>query len=271
MSRRSSELLRRSARTWLLAVVCASSPLLTWACGPHPVGASPYGRLLYQEGSGPLAGIDVDLIGALAHRSGCALPLTMSSRAAVSKGFEQGTVSLSPSNIATEERAKWGELWPYARSPMVVLVPETLSGSLADRDAFMANAHLNVVTVRGHRHGPDLDAWVEVLRKQGRVTEAGDVPSALRVIRAGRAHALIIVAVAVDPTMNDMAPMPWDRDSGVVGHLWVAHHVPAADRQRLRVALSGILADGTVDRIFRKHLGPRLAARARLEPAAPAP
>ncbi len=147
---------------------------------------------------------------------------------------------------------------------MVVLVPRAEASRWPDREAFGRQASLRLVTVRGHRHGDDLDAWVNALKAQGRTTDVSDVPAALRALRTGRAQAFISAAVAVSPDMDDLAPMDWDRSGGVVGNLWVGHHVPAADRQRLHQALQDLLADGTVERIMQRHLGDTLGRRMRL-------
>ena len=236
------------------------------ACGPHPVGVSDYGLLHYRDAQGQSAGLDVDLIRALEARSGCRLPLQVESRARIADGLARGWLGLTPSTIYGPERAAVGELWPYARSPVVVLVPRAVAQRAPNRDDFTQQPALKLVVVRGHRHGTELDAWVGTLRGQGRVTEASDVPTAVRLLRAGRAHGLISVAVAVAPGMDDLEPMPWDPGEAVVGHLWVAHRLPAGDRERLRLALDALLADGTVDRLFRQHLGQTLALRTRLGP-----
>jgi polar amino acid transport system substrate-binding protein len=228
------------------------------------VGISDYGLLHYRDAQGHSAGLDVDLVRALEARSGCQLPIQVESRARIADGLTRGWLGLSPSTLYGPERAAVGELWPYARSPVVVLVPRTVAAQVPTRDAFTERSTLKLVVVRGHRHGPELDTWVQALRAQGRVTEAGDVPTAVRLLRAGRAHGLISVAVAVSPGMDDLAPMPWDPGEALVGHLWVGHHLPAADRQQLRQSLDALLADGTVDRIFRQHLGEALAQRTRV-------
>jgi polar amino acid transport system substrate-binding protein len=220
--------------------------------------------LLYRDAQGREVGIDADVIQALAEHSGCTLDAQVISRNGVAAGMARGSVALSPSTIASAERAALGELWPYARSPMVVLLPRDQAQRWPQREAFDRDPTLRLVTVRGHRHGEDLDAWVQALRAQGRTTEVGDVPAALRALRTGRAQAFISVAVAVGPDMDDLAAMDWDRSGGVVGHLWVGHHVPEAERERLRLALQAMLADGTVDRIFQRHLGATLARRTRL-------
>ena len=251
-------------RRWALAGALGAALPAAHACGPLNAGLSPYGRLLYRDAQGREAGIDADLIQALAERSGCALSPQVISRNGVAAGMARGSVALSPSTIASPERAALGELWPYARSPMVVLLPRDLAARCPDREAFSQQTALRLVTVRGHRHGDDLDGWVQALRAQGRTTEVGDVPAALRALRNGRAQAFISVAVALGPDMDDFVPMDWDHSGVVVGHLWVGHHVPAVERQRLRQALQELLADGTVDRIFQRHLGATLARRMRL-------
>lgn len=238
-----------------------------WGCGPHPVGVSPYGRLVHADAQGAPAGLDVEFLAALAARSGCAVPVLWMSRAGVVRGMAEGNVALSPSTIATPERAALGALWPYTRSPMVVLVPEALAPGLPDRAAFDARADLKVVIVRGNRHGDDLDAWLQRLQAQARVTVVSDVPAAVRVLRAGRAHAVVSAAVAMDASMDGLRAMDWDGGRGVVGHLWVSHRVPAADQQRLHDALKAMVTDGTLDHLLQRHLGERWARRARLAPA----
>ncbi len=82
------------------------------ACGPLTVGMSPYGRLVYRDDQGQEAGIDPDVVRALAQRSGCALSPQIMSRNGVESGMARGTVAVSTSTIASPERASRGELWP---------------------------------------------------------------------------------------------------------------------------------------------------------------
>ncbi|MDP1357576.1 transporter substrate-binding domain-containing protein, partial [Klebsiella pneumoniae] len=61
-------------------------------------------------------GVDKDLVDALAQRSGCKLSTVVDSRARIWDQLARGTLEITTSGVATPERERIAEFWPYFRS-----------------------------------------------------------------------------------------------------------------------------------------------------------
>jgi polar amino acid transport system substrate-binding protein len=241
----------------LLAATMASAQ----ACGPHTAALYRYARFYYDDPRTGPAGIDKDMFDELARRSGCQLNQVVESRVRIWQEMRRGTVQLTLSALSSPERREIAELLPYAQGRFQLLVRRGLAGRVQSLAAFEADPALRLVHVRGYVHGPALDPWLQRLRSQGRLVETADFETASRMLRAGRADALLSLpssyAFAIDGSDHPDNPVPVDvtPNERSVMSLAMAHAMPEADRQRLRRALQAMLADGTVHDIMRRHLG----------------
>lgn len=244
-------------------LACAS--LAAQACGPHTAALYPYARFYYEDPKLGPTGIDKDMFDELARRSGCQLNTVVESRVRIWDQMRRGVVQLTLSAVPSPERREFAELVPYAQGRYHVLMRRELAARVQNIPAFEADTSLRLLDVRGYVHGPTIDAWVLRMRNQGRLIETGDFKTAGRMLRAGRADALLalpsswgtaiaafddpdeLVAVDVTPTERNLVALA------------MAHAMPEADRQRLRRALQAMLADGSVLDIFRRHLGDKAA------------
>ncbi len=240
-----------------------------WACGPYRVGFYSFGPFYHLDGRGRPAGVDHDLISALARRSGCDLQGRLESRVRTWALLERGELDLTVSGISTPERERLAEFWPYLRTRNHVLLPKMLARRIDSAEAFMADPTLNVGVVRGFRHGSRLDGWLDRLRSQGRVQEVTDFDALLRVLRAGRVELVLMHPLNLRPAdkewLDEFSLQDWAPQDEVEAALVVSRsQVGAADRARLQQALKELLQEGQVDIILRRHLGDELARHARL-------
>lgn len=246
-----------------LIAVLALAPA-AWACGPHAVGLYDFGRFHYREAEGRSQGIDVDLVEALAKRSGCALTTTVQSRVRIWDQIARGQLALTASGLATPERERWAEFWPYFKSRNYALMRRELAAQYAAPEAFLADKSRHALVVKSYRHGTAMDALIERLRAEGRVHEVGDFDIGLRLLLVGRADMLLAQPLTLARrsgpgldgyTLVDWAPRDVNHGSLVVSRSLVG----AADRERLRAALQSLLRDGSIEAIFARHVGPELA------------
>lgn len=241
------------------------------ACGPYRVAFYEFGRFYFRDEQGQAGGIDPDLVAELARRSGCRLESELNSRARIWEQLARGQLDITVSGIATPEREQLAEFWPYLRSRNHALMRKSLAAQLPTPAAFLADPQRRVVVVKSFRHGPVLDAWLDQLRAQGRVHEAADFDTALRVYRAGRVDLMLahpINLLLSERELQQHSLLDWAPGDDVLASLVVSRQrVNAADRQRLHAALNAMLADGSVDAILQRHLGERLARGARLQQA----
>jgi polar amino acid transport system substrate-binding protein len=257
---------------WVAACASAAEP----ACGPHVAALYPYAPFFRELPDGGSEGIDKDMFDELARRSGCELRLVVESRVRIWEQMRNGGAALTLSAVPTPERQTFAEFVPYAQGRYHLMLRPDVAHQVKTLAAFEADGNLTLLTVKGYAHGPTLDRAIERLRAHRRVQEVADFPAVLRMAKAGRAHGLLALPSAwtqVETAVGDkqhawvvLDVAPQDR---ALGALALSLQMPASDRQRLRRAMNGMLTDGTVMAIMRRHLGDA-AARAAAYPE-PAP
>ena len=248
------------------------SPAGLWAapgvCGPHVAAVYAYARFYYEDPQLGPSGIDKDMFDELARRSGCELRLVVESRVRIWDQMRRGSIQLTLSALPTPERREIAELVPYAQARYHVLMPRALAARVPSIAAFEADPSLRLLSVRGYAHGPVIDAWVQRMRAQGRMVEASEFTGAVRMLRAGRADALLalpgswhgVMSAFEDPEgLVPLDVVPTERNPVALA---MAQAMPEPDRQRLRRALQAMLADGSVHEILRRHLGDKGAKAA---------
>jgi polar amino acid transport system substrate-binding protein len=255
-------------RTLLAGLLLASSGLAAQVCGPHTAAVYAYARFYYDDPERGPSGIDKEMFDELAARSGCQLRLVVESRVRIWEQMRRGVVQLTLSALISPERREIAEMVPYAQGRYQVLMRRELAARVTSIAAFEADPKLRLLDVRGYAHGPTIDAWVQRMRSQGRLVETGDFKTAARMLRAGRADALLAlpsgwgIATAAFGNPDDLVPVdvtPHERNAVALA---MSLAMPEADRLRLRRALQAMLADGTVHEILRRHLGDKGARAA---------
>jgi polar amino acid transport system substrate-binding protein len=121
--------------------------------------------------------------------------------------------------------------------------------------------------VKTFKHGVFYDAWLAGLREQGgRVIEAADFDTVVRLFKAGRVDAFLalptswLLAARQHGLAEGVDLLDWAPQERVVHGLIASRlRVPEPDRRRLREALSSLLADGTVAAILNRHAGADVA------------
>lgn len=261
----------RALLQFLLAgLPLASAELAAQPCGPHTAALYPYARFYYEDPKHGPSGIDKDMFDELARRSGCQLHTVVESRVRIWDQMRRGRVQLTLSAIPSPERRELAELVPYAQGRHHVLMHRELAARVQNIPAFEADAGLKLLDVRGYVHGATIDAWVLRMRNQGRLVETGDFKTAARMLRAGRADALLALpsswgtAMAAFDDPGELVAVDVTPNERNVIALAMSHAMPEADRQRLRRALQAMLAEGAVHGILRRHLGEKAARAAML-------
>ncbi|PZP33353.1 MAG: hypothetical protein DI603_08250 [Roseateles depolymerans] len=221
----------------------------------------------YVESAQGATGTDKDMFDELARRTGCALKLSADSRVRIWEQIRRGTPQMTLSAIPTPRRREVAEFVPYAQGHYYVLASRAAADKARTMAAFEADPSLRLLVIKGYSYGPTLDAWVQRLRGQGRIEEAGDFRAVVRMLRVRRADALLALPTAwsqVHEAFDESeAPVPLDytpNERHVVA-LAMALSIPEPERQRTRQALQAMMADGTLHAILRRHVGEK-AARA---------
>jgi len=251
-------------RSWIAALVasaaCIGAP--AWACGPYTVGLYEYSALYYRDAQGRWAGIDKDVVDELARRTGCKLLPRTESRVRIWAQIGTGHMDMTVSALMTRERELIVEFIPYIESRQFVVMRPALAAKLTTPAAFLADSKRRVVVVRGYAFTPTLEAWITTMRVQGRVDDAPDQPTAVRIFKAGRGDAVVLGAHSLasarraDPAFAGMAALSYAPHERSVGALALSRErVSQEDRDRMRHAIDEMLKDGTIDTYKRRHLG----------------
>lgn len=254
----------RRALAAVCLACCAQLGAAAPACGPYSVAMYEFGALYYRNADQSFSGIDKDVIEALARRSGCILEQRLDSRVRIWDQLARGTLDITVSGVETAERLKLAEFYPYISTRNFALLRKTLAPQFTGAEAFLAAREHRIAVVRGFRYGPQLDALIQQLREQGRVDEVADMPTLLRVLKAGRVSLIFVHPFILAPWQAELEPdfklLDWAPTDHVVGALVVARNrVSAADRQLLRQHLDAMLLDGEVLQILRRHLSPEMS------------
>ena len=239
-------------------------------CGPYTLAFYELGLLYHHDDSGGFSGIDKDVIQALQQRSQCEFRPLLESRVRIWDRLAAGSLDLSVSGIATPERERFADFVPYFQTRNFALMRKALAQRLPTPEAFLADGTRRVVVVKAFRHGPGYDRFIGQLREQGRLVEAADFDTVLRLFLAGRADLMLALPTSWSPMlqkpalMDQLAVLDWaPQDRVVHGLIMSRARLSEAERQRLRQALESLVADGSIEAIFRRHVGERMAREMR--------
>lgn len=242
------------------------------ACGHYTLAFYELGALYYRNAAGAPVGVDKDVVDELSRRSGCTFNTVMESRVRIWDQLAKHKLDLSVSGIATPERQQFADFFPYFQTRNYVLMRRELARKLPTPEAFLADSRRRVAVVKSFKHGAVFDAWLAQLRKQHRVEELPDFDSVLRVFKAGRVDAMLALPISLarmhgaDSVLEQFSVMDWAPSERIVHALIVSRErVSAADRELLRAGLYAMQKDGTLEAIFKRHVGASLAQAMNVE------
>jgi len=244
-----------------LLFVLASTAAAARCPAPLQAGASDLGLSSFRT-DGQVSGAANDVLRELARRAGCPLELAWYPRARLWAEFGSGRINLTGSSGRTAERDRIAHFVPYVTTRFDLVlsrrVPERYR-SLADF-AEHGTARLNLV--RGINYTPEVDAQVERLRAQGRLETVSDFDVAFRKIASGRAEAtlapMMIYTVHLRSAglLHDASIMPVAESAPrLAGAYFSRSGMPPAAQKAFARILLGMVADGTVTRIYARYVG----------------
>jgi polar amino acid transport system substrate-binding protein len=253
-------------RTWIAAIALTAAGMgaspAALACGPYSVGMYEYSSLYYRDAGGQWTGIDKEVVDELARRTGCQLVPRAESRVRIWAQLASGQMDMTVSALPTQERALLVEFIPYIESRQYVVMRPALAAALTTPAAFLAQRERRVIVVRGYAFVPTLESWLTRMRVQGRVVEAPDQTTAMRVFKAGRADALVLGAHSLatarrnDPAFGEYTALSYAPQERSIGALALSRQrIAQEDRDRMRHAIEEMLRDGTLEAIKKRHLG----------------
>lgn len=237
---------------------------------PHvePISLAFYelGVLYYKTADGTHAGIDQDVVEELSKRTGLRFQTALDSRIRIWTRLANGTLDMSVSGISTPEREQFARFVPYFVTRNYVLMRSDLPTTARSPEGFLADPAYKVAVVKSFKHGAGYDLWLDQLRAQGRVREAGDFQMVLHLLKIGRVQAVLALPTSWVPALKQdgMAATVqvldwWPKDTIVHGLILSRQRIPEATAIRMATAIQSMRDDGTLLTIFQRHVGPELA------------
>jgi polar amino acid transport system substrate-binding protein len=253
----------------LLALSGTAAAETTSPCGHLRSAFYEYGALYYKAADGHWTGIDKDVVDEVARRLGCTIEPSVDSRVRIWAGLNGGSIDLSVSAMSTPEREKFGRVIPYLSERNYVLLNKDVSANVRSMEDFLANPGIKIGVIKTFRHGKVYDAWLDRLRAQGRVYEAPDYEAMLRLFKVGRVQAVMAISSGWYPLLKqeqmtgNYRIMDWapPKDAVVGGLILSRQHIDEALAARFSQTIRAMREDGTLKRIFERHLDAELAAR----------
>jgi polar amino acid transport system substrate-binding protein len=224
-------------------------------------GASDLGLSSFRE-DGRITGAANDVLRELARRTGCPLDITWYPRARLWAEYASGRINLTVSAARTAERDRIAHFVPYVTTRFDLVLSRRVPGGYTSLAQFVERGDARLNLVRGAYYTPEVEAQVARLRRQGRLEEVSDFEVAFRKIASQRAEATLApmmiyarylrsAGLLEQATVTPVAESP----PLLVGAYFSQKEMPVAARKAFADALLGMVADGTVARIYGKYVG----------------
>ena len=208
-------------------------------------------------------GIDKDVADELIRRSGCKVTVTLMPRARIWQLIESGALDFSLSGITNPERDKFAAFaWYFSNKYYLLVRNDTGVRGVA---TFEKKDSLQLGVIRSFRYSESANRLVDTLQQANRVSQAGGLAPLYQTLMSGRIHAMIIepfdFSMLEEKKIREMSTIVEFNDPPVPHGLIMSRQaLTAAQLEQWRAMISGMRADGTMQRIFEKYFKPELAA-----------
>jgi polar amino acid transport system substrate-binding protein len=249
----------------LLIALCAHWAPALAASGPDCF--RPFTLALHDHGllysSATDTGIDKDFADELIRRSGCKVNVSLMSRARIWQLVESGALDFSLSGISNREREQFASFAWYFSNKYYLLVRK--DSGIARLPDFARNDSFQLGVIRGFRYSDNANRLVDQLSAANRVSLAGGLEPLYEALLLNRIQGMIMEpfdypAVQEKRIRDVTSIIGFDDPSVLHGLIMSKKALPPAEQEKWRALVNGMLADGTVQRIFEKYFNPELAA-----------
>ncbi|UIN19363.1 substrate-binding periplasmic protein [Herbaspirillum frisingense] len=238
----------------------AASPTGPDCSRPYTLALHDHG-LLYSAATD--TGIDKDFADELIRRSGCKVNVSLMSRARIWQLIESGALDFSLSGITNPERDQYAAFaWYFSNKYYLLVRKDAGITQLADV-ARSENFQLGVI--RGFRYSANANRMVDRLSGANRVSLAGGLEPLYEALLQNRIQGMIMepfdYPVVEEKRIRDATAIISFEDPSVPhGLIMSKKALTPSEQDKWRALVDGMLADGTVLRIFKKYFNPELAA-----------
>jgi polar amino acid transport system substrate-binding protein len=266
----------RGATCFIIALLFCISPCraneLSKECGTIKLAYLEIGALYYRDANGNYQGIDKDIIDEIARRTTCHFETRIESQARIWTQMREGGLDMSVSGIRTKEREKLARPIPYFSMRNYILLRSDLPADAHSVKGFSANPQLRLAIIKSFQHGSAYNKFIEQLKLQGRVYEVADFASLIHLYNAKRVDAILALPTSFQVLIDQKKLVPdtvvkdWYPNDQFVAALFVSRSNISDDTFNLLFStVKAMNTDGTVEQIFSKHVGNKLAKEMHIE------
>ncbi|WP_426319893.1 substrate-binding periplasmic protein [Pseudoduganella sp. R-43] len=246
----------------LLFAFAATPAIAAPACpAPLHAGASDLGQASFREDD-RVGGAAIDVVRELARRTNCPLDISWYPRARLWAEYAGGRINVTASSARSAERDRLGQFVPFVTTRFDLVLSHRVTGSYKSLAEFVEHSSARLNLVRGILYTPDAEAQVARLREQGRVEVVNDFDIAFRKIASKRAEATLAPMTIYARYLQSadlqghVSVMQVTESFPVLAGAYLSRSdLSPAARKVFADALLGMVADGTVARIYGKYVG----------------
>ncbi|KRB97085.1 ABC transporter substrate-binding protein [Duganella sp. Root198D2] len=241
----------------------AAVPALGAATCPAPLhaGASDLGLASFREDD-KVGGAAIDVVRELARRTNCPLNISWYPRARLWAEYANGRINLTASSARSAERDRLGQFVPFVTTRFDLVLSHRVPATFKSLAELVEHGSARLNLVRGILYAPEVLTQVERLRGQGRVEVVNDFDIAFRKMASQRAEATLAPMTIYSRYLQSAGlqkqarVMPATESAAVLAGAYLSRDglAPAA-RKVFAETLLGMVADGTVARIYGKYVG----------------
>lgn len=208
-------------------------------------------------------GIDKDFADELIRRSGCKINVSLMSRARIWQLIESGALDFSLSGISSREREQFATFAWYFSNKYYLLVRK--DSGVSQMPDFARKEGFQLGVIRGFRYSANANRLVDKLTAANRVSFAGGLEPLYEALLLNRIQGMIMepfdYPAVQEKRIREATSIIGFNDAAIPhGLIMSRKSLPPAEQEKWRALVDGMLADGTVLRIFEKYFPPELAA-----------
>lgn len=156
--------------------------------------------LLYSEKTN--SGSSKDLLELLARESGCEFHIDMKPRARIWREIESGEIGITINGLINEERKKFAGFAPYMSGKNLVIIKKEIKHIHSFKD-IERRKDVYIGAVRSYKHGRDIDAFLDRMRKAERVKEYSDDTALTKAFALGATSVMFQQGLTYQKILSD--------------------------------------------------------------------
>jgi polar amino acid transport system substrate-binding protein len=157
---------------------------------PLWIAASPLGRTLVIGEDGQVTGTTRDVFARIAATTDCQFQYVVVPRARAFTMLKNGQVDIVTDATLTPDRLEGSNFTEIGKAaPSLISLARDLQLDTTTTD--LAASNFSIITIHGHDYGEQYQAFIKAPAMQGRVSSASTADNAIKMLVAGRGHAIL--------------------------------------------------------------------------------